>query len=89
MRCCRQPAARSIPFAGSSIVIGLPAGVIMALSSEALRPENRATGMGVFYTWHFIAMAVLPSLAGAARELDRRAAAPILFAAFRWCWPRR
>jgi cyanate permease len=69
-----------VPFGVIVLVIGLPAGVIMALSSEALRPENRATGMGVFYTWHYIAMTLLPALAGAAREIAATPAAPSVFA---------
>ena len=41
------------------------------------RAQNRSVGMGVFYTWHFAAMAILPSLAGSARDLATSAAAPI------------
>jgi len=63
------------------IVIGVPAGLIMALTAEAVRPQNRSIGMGVFYTWHFACMAILPSLAGSARDIANSAAAPILFAA--------
>ena len=70
-------------FGGTSIliVVGVPAGLIMALTAEAVRPENRSVGMGVFYTWHFACMAILPSLAGSARDLADSAAAPIRFAA--------
>jgi cyanate permease len=71
----------AIPFIVILIVIGVPAGLIMALTAEALRPENRSVGMGVFYTWHFACMAILPALAGSARDLADSAAAPILFAA--------
>lgn len=70
-----------VPFAVVVLTFGVPAGLIMALSSEALRPENRATGMGVFYTWHYAAMAVLPAIAGAAREFVGTPAAPGVFAA--------
>jgi hypothetical protein len=70
-----------VPFAVIVLIVGLPAGLIMALSSEALRPENRATGMGVFYTWHYAAMTVLPAIAGAAREFAATPAAPSVFAA--------
>ena len=70
-----------IPFAVLAIIIGLPPGPIMALTAESLRPEKRSTGMGVFYTWHFAAMAVLPAVAGTARDLSGSAAAPIVFAA--------
>jgi cyanate permease len=74
-------AAPIVPFAIIALMVGLPAGLIMALPAQALRPENRSTGMGVFYTWHFAAMAVLPALAGTARDLSGSAAAPSLFAA--------
>jgi cyanate permease len=74
-------AAPIVPFAIVALMIGLPAGLIMALPAQALQPENRSTGMGVFYTWHFAAMAVLPALAGTARDLSASAAAPSLFAA--------
>jgi MFS family permease len=70
-----------VPFAVIVAVIGLPPGPMMALAPEALRPESRATGMGVFYTWHYAAMAVLPALAGAAREFAGNPGAPSLFAA--------
>ena len=71
----------SVPFAVILIVIAVPAGLIMSLPAEAVRAENRATGMGVFYTWHFAAMAVWPALAGSARDIAHSAAAPILVAA--------
>ena len=71
----------SIPFAVILIVIAVPAGLIMSLPAEAMRAENRSTGMGVFYTWHFAAMAVWPTLAGTARDIAHSAAAPILVAA--------
>lgn len=70
-----------VPFAVMAAVIGLPPGPIMALSSEALTSENRATGMGVFYTWHYAAMGLLPALAGIARDVAGTPAAPSLFAA--------
>ena len=71
----------SIPFAVIVTVIAIPAGLIMSLTAEAMRAENRSTGMGVFYTWHFAAMAVWPALAGSARDVAHSAAAPILVAA--------
>ncbi|MEO0718055.1 MAG: MFS transporter, partial [Pseudomonadota bacterium] len=41
-----------------------PAGVIMALSGEAMRPENRAFGMGVFFSVYYAVMAAAPPIAG-------------------------
>ncbi|MEA2927930.1 MAG: hypothetical protein QOG38_358 [Hyphomicrobiales bacterium] len=72
--------AAIVPFAVLVLIVGLPPGPMMALSSEALRPQNRATGMGVFYTWHYAAMTVLPAIAGVAREAAATPAAPSIFA---------
>ena len=60
------------------IGIGPPAGVIMALPAEVLRPENRAAGLGVFFTWYYAGMAVGPAIAGLGRDLTASAAAPVL-----------
>jgi len=68
-------------FAVVALVVGLPAGPIMALPAQALRAESRASGMGVFYTCYYAAMAVLPGLAGMARDLADSPAAPVLAAA--------
>lgn len=61
--------------------MGVPPGLIMALPAQALRPETRAGGMGVYYTWYYAAMAILPSGAGLARDYAGSAAAPMVFAA--------
>ena len=61
--------------------MGVPPGLIMALPAQALRPETRAGGMGVYYTWYYAAMAILPTGAGLARDYSGSAAAPMAFAA--------
>ncbi len=52
----------------ASLAFGLigmaPAGVIMALTGEAMRPESRAIGMGVFFTGYYVIMTAAPPLAG-------------------------
>jgi predicted MFS family arabinose efflux permease len=68
-------------FAVIVLVTGVPPGLVMALPAQALRPETRAGGMGVFYTWYYAAMAFLPGGAGLARDLTASVVAPILFAA--------
>jgi MFS family permease len=70
-----------IVFAVMVLVIGVPAGLIMALPAQALRPEARSSGMGVFFTVYYVAMAILPGGAGLARDLSGNPAAPTLFAA--------
>lgn len=64
-----------------SIVAGVPAGLILSLPAEALSAENRAVGMGVFFTCFYISMAVMPAIAGWVRDLFASPAAPVLFAA--------
>lgn len=51
-----------------SLLFGLfataPAGVIMALTGEAMAAQRRAFGMGVFFTVNFVMMTFAPPLAG-------------------------
>jgi cyanate permease len=61
--------------------IAVPAGLIIALPAQALRPEARAYGMGIFYSVFYAAMAVLPSIAGILRDVSERPSAPVLFSA--------
>lgn len=68
-------------FAMIVVGMGVPPGLIMALPAQALRPETRAAGMGVYYTWYYGAMAILPAGAGLARDYAGGAAAPMAFAA--------
>jgi predicted MFS family arabinose efflux permease len=70
-----------VPYTVLILIIGLPAGPMMALAAQALRPENRASGMGIFYTWYYAAMAFLPGCAGLARDLTGSPAARVLFSA--------
>ena len=71
-----------ITFSILAAVVGAPAGLIMALPAQALRPQNRAGGMGIYFTWYYAGMAFLPGLAGMARDLTASPAAPALFAAW-------
>jgi MFS family permease len=60
----------SLPGAGlaASLLFGLigmaPAGVIMALAGQAVEPERRAFGMGVFFTIYYAIMFASPPAAG-------------------------
>jgi len=57
------------------------AGAIMAMSAQALSPENRGPGLGLFYTWYYVAMAIGPAVAGKGRDITESAAAPVLIGA--------
>jgi predicted MFS family arabinose efflux permease len=82
-------AATALPVVGApvacflviAIAAGLPAGLIMALPVEVLRPESRATGMGVYFTCYYAGMALLPALAGRLRDGIGSSSAPVFFAA--------
>ena len=51
------------------------AGAIMAMSAQALSAENRGPGLGLFYTWYYVAMAIGPVVAGKGRDITDSAAA--------------
>jgi MFS family permease len=61
-------------------VTGLPCGAMMVLPAEVLRPQTRAAGMGVFYTWYYVGMALLVPVAGILRDASGSAGAPLRFA---------
>jgi len=68
----------------SSLLFGLmgmaPAGVIMALTTQAMKPENRAIGMGLFFTIYFLVQAPAPAIAGWLYDMTADELWPMLFA---------
>lgn len=64
-----------------ALVAGLPSGAMMALPAAVMRPEVRAGGMGIYYTLYYAGVALLPALAGMARDKTGSVVAPMLFAA--------
>ena len=62
------------------IVAGVPAGAMMALPAQVLRPESRGPGMGVFFTWYYVGMALLTPAAGLVRDLTDQPGAPLMLA---------
>jgi len=68
----------------SSLLFGLmgmaPAGLIMALTAQVTKPENRAIGMGLFFTVYFLVQAPAPAIAGWLYDLTTDEIWPILFA---------
>lgn len=69
----------------SSLLFGLmgmaPAGVIMALTAEAMAPRRRSVGMGLFFSLNFVMMFVSPPLAGWLYDLSGDPFVPVLLAA--------
>ena len=75
--------ARSGAGIAGSLAFGLigmaPAGVIMALTGEAMSHEKRAFGMGVFLSVYFLINAVGPPLAGWIYDATNDPFSPIVF----------
>ena len=61
-----------------ALLVGLPAGLIMALPAQSLSPEDRSVGMGLFFTAFYGCMAVLPGIAGTVREFTGTPASALL-----------
>jgi len=51
-----------------SAIMGITVGMVMALPSEVLSPESRATGLGLYYTIYYIGTGILPAIAGWIQE---------------------
>lgn len=76
-------------FAGAgpaaSLLFGLlgmaPAGVIMALAGQAVAPERRAFGMGIFFTVYYAIMTASPPFAGWVFDRTGAAEGAIFFGA--------
>jgi len=61
----------------TAFIGSLPAGAIVALASEVLRPQARSAGMGIYYTWLYAGLALGPMLAGLVSDLTGDPAAPV------------
>jgi len=76
-----QGLAPELSFVIAGIFLGIPGGALMALSAEAVSPENRGPGLGIFFTWYYVGMTLTPALAGWTRDVSGSAASPIILAA--------
>jgi len=63
------------------IIAGIPAGALLALSAEAVSRENRGPGLGIYFTWYYLGMTLVPGIAGALRDASGSAKSPLLMAA--------
>lgn len=77
----------SVPGTGlaASLLFGLvgmaPAGVIMALAGQAVAPEKRALGMGIFLTFFYAIMMAAPPLAGSIFDASASPIGPLILGA--------
>jgi predicted MFS family arabinose efflux permease len=87
--CCAMASLVLMPHVGWAIPISLafgligvaPAGIVMALTGEAMAPQKRAFGMGVFFSAYFLLAAPAPAIAGWLYDRTGDPFVPILFAA--------
>ncbi len=63
------------------VIFGLPCGLIVALPARVLRPEQRAVGMGLFYSVFYAGLGVFAPFAGWVRDLTTIDSAPFAVAA--------
>jgi predicted MFS family arabinose efflux permease len=63
------------------LVQGLPVGIILALPVMVLRPQARAIGMGLFFTWLYVGHAALPPISGKLQDLTHDTSTSLYFAA--------
>jgi MFS family permease len=63
------------------VIAGIPAGALMSLSAQAVSRENRGPGLGIFYTWYYVGMTLVPVLAGWLRDWTGSPKAPVLLSA--------
>lgn len=75
------PVAPALLFLAIGLFSAPPAGLIMKLPTEGLKAENRAAGMGIFYSCYYAGMAGLVPVAGVLRDYTASPSAPLLFAA--------
>ena len=66
---------------GFGLICGFPAGAMMALPASVLKPQNRAGGMGIFFTIFYLAMSLGPVIAGRLAGYTGRAATALDFGA--------
>jgi predicted MFS family arabinose efflux permease len=71
----------SVPiFTVIGLLLALPAGLIMALPAQSVRPERLAIAMGIYFTCHYGGIGLLSAVAGYTRDVTGSPAAPLWFA---------
>jgi len=70
----------TVMFIMLGIVFAPAGGLIMALPAQVLSKENRAVGMGIFFTIYYVGMGVFPVIAGYALDLTGNPVAPLILA---------
>lgn len=72
--------ASVLMFIAMGLLFGPPGPLTMVLPVEAVRAENRAVGMGIYFTCYYAGMTAAPPLAGFAYDATGHPAAPLWLA---------
>ena len=71
----------SLTFALFGVAFAIATPAIASLPAEILRPDDRATGFGIYYIWYYAGSAVLPPVGGLLKDATGTATAAVLFSA--------
>jgi MFS family permease len=87
--CLAALAALALPYAGAGwaaplsllhgLFYALPITVFSALAAQAVAPERRARGLGVYFVWFYAGCTGFPAFAGWLRDVTGSAEIPCLF----------
>jgi MFS family permease len=72
-------AVPTLTFALFGIAFALATPAIASLPAEILRPENRASGFGIYYIWYYAGSALLPPIGGLLKDATGTATTTVLF----------
>jgi MFS family permease len=71
----------ALTFALFGIAFAIATPAIASLPAEILKPDNRASGFGIYYIWYYAGSALLPPLAGLLKDASGTATFPVLLSA--------
>src|SRR5262245_29361821 len=69
----------SLTFALFGIAFAIATPAIASLPAEILRPDNRASGFGIYYIWYYAGSALLPPIGGFLKDSTGSASSTVLF----------
>jgi predicted MFS family arabinose efflux permease len=70
----------SLTFALFGIAFAIATPAIASLPAEILRPDNRASGFGIYYIWFYAGSALVPPIGGLLKDSTGTATSTVLFA---------
>lgn len=71
----------ALTFALFGIAFAIATPAIASLPAEILRPDNRASGFGIYYIWYYAGSALLPPLGGLLKDASGTATSTVLLSA--------